>query len=329
MKLTREFEERISRLHLQNKVFGGVYSGRGQEAIAVGCCADLGPQDVVFPLHRDLGVFVVKGVEPGRLMAQILGKEGGLSRGKDSFLHAGDLSKGVFGGTSMLGATLPVACGAALKFKLRHEPYVAVAFFGEGASSRGDVHEAMNFAGVHQLPVVFVCENNRYAYSTPQSLQMAVEDVAERAAGYGMKGLVCSGNDLAAVLETMGRALRRARDGGGPTLVECKTYRYRGHSEHDPARYRTEEELLEWSTRDPIPRWELYLEARGRDVAKVRRETEAEVTRVVDEAVAFAEASPEPEGPEAFEDLYATPLAVPETPEEPAAFEPEPPQLTH
>ncbi len=310
MKLTREFEDRVSRLHAQNRILGGVYSGRGQEAVAVGCCADLEPADVIFPLHRDLGAMLVKGVDPGRLMAQLLGKETGLSRGKDSFLHGGDPAHGVFGGTSMLGATLPVACGTALAMKLRRDPHVAVAFFGEGASSRGDVHEAMNFAAVHALPVVFVCENNRYAYSTPQALQMAIEDVADRAAAYGMKGMVSGGNDLGAVLETMARAVRRAREGLGPTLVELKTYRYRGHSEHDPARYRGEEELIQWTSRDPIPRWETYLALRGHDVEKVRGETESEVAQLVDDALAFAEASPDPEPQEALEDLYATPLDV-------------------
>ena len=327
MKLTREFEDRVSRLHAQNRILGGVYSGRGQEAVAVGCCADLELEDVIFPLHRDLGALLVKGVDPGRLMAQLLGKETGLSRGKDSFLHGGDPAHGVFGGTSMLGATLPVACGVALAMKLRRDPHVAVAFFGEGASSRGDVHEAMNFAAVQALPVVFVCENNRYAYSTPQSLQMAVEDVADRAPGYGMKGMVSGGNDLGAVVETMARAVRRAREGLGPTLVELKTYRYRGHSEHDPARYRAEDELIQWTSRDPIPRWELYLELRGHDVARLRQETEAEVARIVDDALAFAEASPDPEPQEALEDLYATPLDVapaaqPAGAEAPAAYPP-------
>ncbi|HXM89471.1 MAG TPA: thiamine pyrophosphate-dependent dehydrogenase E1 component subunit alpha, partial [Candidatus Acidoferrum sp.] len=179
MKLIRAFEERVSRLHRQNKILGGVYSGAGQEAIVTGICAPLHDGDFVAPLHRDMGVFIMRGVDAGRLMAQLMGKETGLSRGKDSFLHGGDLEHGVFGSTSMLGSSLPVAVGAALKFKMKKNPNVAVAFFGEGAASRGDVHEAMNFAGVRKLPVVFVCENNRYAYSTPLEKQMAIEDVAD------------------------------------------------------------------------------------------------------------------------------------------------------
>ena len=201
MKLIRGFEDRVSRLHRQNKILGGVYSGAGQEGLVAGICAPLQEGDVVLPLHRDLGVFLMRGIDPGVLMAQLMGKDTGLSRGKDSFLHGGDLSRGVFGSTSMLGSSLPVAVGAALKFQIKKEKNIAVAFFGEGAASRGDVHEAMNFAGVRKLPVVFVCENNRYAYSTPLEKQMAIDDVADRAEAYGFKGHVCSGNDLLAVLD--------------------------------------------------------------------------------------------------------------------------------
>jgi pyruvate dehydrogenase E1 component alpha subunit len=185
---------------------------------------------------------------------------------------------------------------------------VAIAFFGEGASSRGDVHEAMNFAGVHKLPVVFVCENNFYAYSTPNELQFGVDNVADRAAGYGFKGEVVNGNDLHDVTKAAGKAIDRARRGDGPTLVECKTYRYHGHSEHDRADYRSEEEVITWESRDPISLWEIYLEKRKYDIAAIRKETTEEVTRIVEEAVAFAEGSPAPEGPEAMEDLYAMPI---------------------
>jgi TPP-dependent pyruvate/acetoin dehydrogenase alpha subunit len=310
MKLIRAFEERVSRLHRQNKILGGVYSGAGQEAIVTGICAPLRDGDFVAPLHRDLGVFLMRGVDPGRLMAQLMGKETGLSRGKDSFLHGGDLELGVFGSTSMLGSSLPVAAGAALKFKMKKNPNVAVAFFGEGASSRGDVHEAMNFAGVHKLPVVFVCENNRYAYSTPLEKQMAIEDVADRAVAYGFKGYTCSGNDLLAVLELSERVIERTRAGEGPVLIECKTYRYRGHSEHDAALYRDKEELIEWQSRDPIPRFEFYLEKKGHDLKHIREQIDERANKAVQEAVEFAENSPLPESKEALEDIYAPPGAA-------------------
>jgi pyruvate dehydrogenase E1 component alpha subunit len=308
MKLSRLFEQRVAALHKQNKIIGGVYSGIGQEAIVVGVCYGLHREDFIAPLHRDLGAFLVKGVDPKLLMAQLLGKKTGLSKGKDSFLHGGDLSQGVFGATSMLASTLPVAAGAALKFKMKREPHVAIGFFGEGASSRGDFHEALNFAGIHQLPVIFVCENNFYAFSTPQRLQMAIEDVADRAEGYGFKGVVCSGNDLHSVLERATKAIARAREGGGPTLIECKTYRHHGHSEHDMATYRTADELIEWESRDPILRWEIFLEKRGHDTKKLQAEIEAECEGILEEALRFAEESPFPEGKEALEDLYAMPI---------------------
>ncbi|HSQ15497.1 MAG TPA: thiamine pyrophosphate-dependent dehydrogenase E1 component subunit alpha, partial [Candidatus Binatia bacterium] len=211
LRLIREFEGRISALDKQGKLMGGVYSGKGQEAVTVGFCHDLRWDDWIFPLHRDLGAYLVKGADPKRLMAQIFGKRDGFAKGKDSYLHGGDLPNGIFGATSCLGATLPVAAGMAYKFKIRKEDRVAIAFFGEGASSRGDVHEAMNFAGVHKLPVVFVCENNFYAYSTPNELQFAVDNVADRAVGYGFKGEVVNGNDLHAVMKTAGKAIDRAR----------------------------------------------------------------------------------------------------------------------
>jgi TPP-dependent pyruvate/acetoin dehydrogenase alpha subunit len=308
MKLVRAFEERVSRLHRQNKIVGGVYSGAGQEALVTGVCATLREGDFISPLHRDLGVFLVRGVDPGRLMAQLMGKETGLSRGKDSFLHAGDLEHGIFGATSMLGSTLPVAVGAALKFQIKKEDNVAVAFFGEGASSRGDVHEAMNFAGVRKLPVLFVCENNRYAYSTPLEKQMAIEDVADRAPAYGFKGYVCSGNDLLAVLEVAERVVARVRGGEGPALIECKTYRYHGHSEHDAALYRDKNELIQWESRDPIPRFEFYLEKKGQDVRRIREEIDERVRKIVQDSVDYAEQSPLPAPDEAMDDLYATPI---------------------
>ncbi|MGO9062974.1 MAG: thiamine pyrophosphate-dependent dehydrogenase E1 component subunit alpha [Candidatus Binataceae bacterium] len=307
MKLIRGFEDRASRLHRQNKVLGGVYSGAGQEGLVAGICAPLQEGDVVLPLHRDLGVFLMRGIDPGVLMAQLMGKDTGLSRGKDSFLHGGDLSRGVFGSTSMLGSSLPVAVGAALKFQIKKENNIAVAFFGEGASSRGDVHEAMNFAGVRKLPVAFVCENNRYAYSTPLEKQMAIDDVADRAQAYGFKGHVCSGNDLLAVLDVSEPVLAKVRNGEGPALIECKTYRYHGHSEHDPALYRSKEELLKWESRDPIQSFEFYLEKTGQDVKRIREQVDEKVRSILQQAVEFAETSPWPEVNSVFDDLYATP----------------------
>jgi len=293
--LVRLFDERVSTLHRQNKVVGGVYSGVGQEAVVVGACQHLRGDDIVFPLHRDMGVFLSRGVEPAHLMAQILGRRDGLSGGRDSFLHTGDLRKGVVGATSMLGATLPVATGAALGFRTLGQDRVAVAFFGEGSTSRGDFHEALNFAGIHKLPVIFLCENNQYAFTTPVRLQMPVETVAERADAYGMRRARTNGNDLFRVMEAVEAAIHRARRGEGATLIDCVTYRIRGHSEHDPAKYREQEEVVEWGARDPIELYELYLEKRGYDLPKLSQEVREEVRGLLDRAVEYAEASPYPD----------------------------------
>jgi 2-oxoisovalerate dehydrogenase E1 component len=312
--LVREFDDRVSILHKQGKIVGGAYSGRGQEAIQVGICQVLRDGDVIFPLHRDLGVPLLRGIDPGIVMAGLLGRRDGLSGGRDSFLHTGDPAKGVIGATSMLGATLPVATGVALAFKIRRRPNLSVALFGEGASSRGDFHEALNFAGIHKLPVVYLCENNFYAYSTPTRLQMPVETVAERAEAYGMKGVRVNGNDLLRVLSVTEEAARRARAGEGPTLIECLTYRIHGHSEHDPARYREEEELVEWEGRDPIELFELHLAKRGHDVPAMREEVRAKVRQIADMAIAFAEVNPHPAPEDAMESIWCLPDTVPAGP---------------
>jgi pyruvate dehydrogenase E1 component alpha subunit len=305
MVLSRTFEERVSVLYRQGRIQAGVFSGIGQEAITVGTCWGLEDEDFVAPAHRDLGVYLVKGVPPRAVMAQLFGRKTGLSKGKDSAMHAGEPELNVFGTTSMLGAQLCVTAGAALAFRMRGEPGVAVAYFGEGASCRGDFHEALNFAGVHRLPAIFVCENNHYAYSTPMDLQMAVDDVADRALGYGFAGKVCSGNDVLEVWRTMREALYRARTGAGPTLVECKTYRWHGHSEHDKAMYRSEEEFLEWKSRDPIPRFELYLREKKLLTDENQAEVAEQAKEVVADAVEYAEDAPKPGPEDAETDVFA------------------------
>jgi pyruvate dehydrogenase E1 component alpha subunit len=247
----------------------------------------------------------MKGVEPRVMMSQMFAKTTGLSKGRDSALHSGDNQLGIFGNTSMLGANLPVAAGIALTFKMEKVDHVVVAYFGEGASNVGDFHEALNFAGVQQLPVVFICENNQYAYSVPLEKSMAIDDVAERAHGYGFDGVAINGNDVLAVYQATQGALARARAGDGPTLIECKTYRWHGHSEHDKAFYRTDEELAMWKSRDPIPTFTTYLRTRNvLDDAKLK-DVESRVTSTIDDAVQFAMESPDPAPTEAATDLYA------------------------
>ncbi len=305
LKLIRGFDERLSILVRQGRVRSGVYSGIGQEAIVVGTCFGLRREDYVCPLHRDLGTFLMKGVEPRVMMAQMFAKTTGLSKGRDSALHSGVPELGIFGNTSMLGSNLPVAAGIGLSFKMDNTDNVVLAYFGEGASNTGDFHEGLNMAGVLQLPVVFVCENNFYAYSVPFERAMAIEDVAQRAASYGFDGAAINGNDVLAVYQATQGAIQRARSGAGPTLIECKTYRWHGHSEHDKAFYRTDEELAMWRSRDPIPTFTTYLQDRSVLTAEKLQEIEARVKREIDDAVEFAMNSPDPDPAEAVNDIYA------------------------
>ncbi len=305
LKLMRGFDLRLSTLVKQGKVRSGVYTGIGQEAIIVGTCYGLRKEDFICPLHRDLGSFLMKGVEPKVMMSQMFAKTTGLSKGRDSALHSGVTELGIFGNTSMLGANLPIAAGIGYTFKMEKVDNVVVAYFGEGASNTGDFHEALNFAGVQQLPIVFVCENNQYAYSVPLEKSMAIDDVAIRAEGYGFDGVAINGNDVLAVYQASLGAIARARAGDGPTLIECKTYRWHGHSEHDKAFYRTDEELAMWKSRDPIPTFTTYLQSRHVLDDQKQKEVEARVAAVIDEAVEFAMNAPDPAPEEAVTDLYA------------------------
>jgi TPP-dependent pyruvate/acetoin dehydrogenase alpha subunit len=304
LKLIRAFDERLSILVRQGQVKSGVYTGIGQEAIIVGTGYALRKADYVCPLHRDLGTFLLRGVEPRVMMAQMFGKAAGLSKGRDSALHSGVSELGIFGSTSMLGANLPVAAGLGLTFKMERTDNVVVAYFGEGASNVGDFHEALNFAGVQRLPVVFVCENNQYAFSVPVEKSMAIDDVADRAESYGFDGVAINGNDVLAVYQSTQGALARARRGEGPTLIECKTYRWHGHSEHDKAFYRSDEELAMWKSRDPIPTFTTYLQARRVLTDDNLKEIEARVIKTIDDAVDFAMSAPDPRPEDAVTDLY-------------------------
>jgi acetoin:2,6-dichlorophenolindophenol oxidoreductase subunit alpha len=305
LRLIRSFDERLSVLVKQGKVRSGVYTGIGQEAIIVGTCFGLRKEDFIAPLHRDLGAFLMKGVEPRVMMSQMFGKVTGLSKGRDSALHSGVNDLGIFGNTSMLGANLPVATGLALTFKMEQTDNVVIAYFGEGASNVGDFHEALNFAGVQQLPILFICENNQYAYSVPLEKSMAIDDVAERAHGYGFDGVAINGNDVLAVYQATQGALARARAGDGPTLIECKTYRWHGHSEHDKAFYRSDEELAMWKSRDPITTFTTYLRTRHVLDDEKQKDVEQRITTAIDDAVEFAINAADPDPSEAASDLYA------------------------
>ncbi len=296
MRLARAFDDRVIALHKQGRIAGGSFSQLGHEAISVGAALALEPGDVAAPMHRDLGAYLVRGITPRRMMAQILGRATGVSGGRDANLHGcGDLDLGIFGFISHLPQSMPVTVGAAMAFALRGEQRVAMTFFGDGSSSEGLCHEALNWAAVFNAPVVFVCENNQYAYSTPLARQMKIADIAERAAGYGFPGVVVDGNDFFAVHETVCAAVARARSGGGPTLVECKTMRMRGHAIHDNMAYVPKTLLEEWAKRDPLVRFETALRERGlldtTRLAELERRIEAEI----DDAQVYAESSPYPD----------------------------------
>jgi TPP-dependent pyruvate/acetoin dehydrogenase alpha subunit len=280
MLLMRVSEERALTLYKQGKVPGSFYDGRGQEAISVGAAYVLGPRDRTCILHRDLGAHFVRGVTPERYLANYMGRSGGVTEGKDGNMHFGDRRLGCVGMVSMLPDMAQVTVGIALAFKMRREPRVAMTFFGEGATANGQWHEAMNFAGIHRLPAVFMLENNQFAYSTPTHLEFAVDPV-ERARGYGFPGTSVDGNDVEAVFDAARIAADRAREGGGPTLIECQTMRMHGHGAHDDMRYVPKEMFEEWGRRDPIERYTKRLRAEHRfsseELDEIRRSVEAEV----------------------------------------------------
>ena len=298
MQLMRLSEERGITLYRQGKVPGSFYDGRGQEAISVGASFALGP------LHRDLGAHLVRGVTPDRYLANYMGRSGGVTGGKDGNMHFGDRDLGCIGMVSMLPDMAQVAVGIALAIKMKREPRVAMTFFGEGATANGQCHEALNFAGIHHLPVVFVLENNKFAYSTPTELEYAVDPV-ERAATYGFPGVSVDGNDVEAVFEAARVAAERARQSDGPTLIECHTMRMHGHGAHDDMRYVPEGMHEEWGRRDPIDRYERRLRSQhsftGEEVASLREACEREVAGAAESALA----SPMPEPELALEGVYA------------------------
>jgi len=305
MKLTRELEFRIERkLYRQGKIVGGVYVGRGQEAIAVGSCIDTRPDDVVCPSHRDMGAYLIRGMSLRTILAQYMARKTGATRGKDGNMHMGDLSKGLIAFVSMLGDNVPVATGIGLSFKMRGQDRVALCFFGDGATSRGDWHEGINMASVFKVPVIFICNNNQYAYSTPLERQMAVENVADRAEAYGIPGEIVDGNDILSVWDAATRAIQRARAGGGPTLIECKTFRMTGHSAHDDAGYVPPELFEFWEERDPVNRFERFLTERGLIEKSRLEELQRRINHEIDEAIQVAEKDPFPEPEECLKDVY-------------------------
>ena len=305
MILMREIEDRIERkLYRQGKILGGVYVGRGQEAIPVGSAILAQSEDVLLPCHRDMGALLIRGITPRQVFAQYMGRMGGLTKGRDGNMHMGDLSKNLVSIISALAATVPVAAGCALALRYLGKPGICFAYFGDGATSRGDWHEGVNFATVQKLPIVYVCNNNQYAYSTPLHLQMACAHVADKGPSYGMPAEIVDGNDVFAVYEATQRAVAHARAGLGPYLLECKTFRMTGHSAHDAAHYVPKSMFEEWSKLDPIVRLETKMIENGWADRAELDAAHAAVLREIDEAVEWAENSPYPDPASLEEGVY-------------------------
>lgn len=301
----RLFEEKVFDLYGQNLVPGTIHLYAGEEAVAVGVCSNLNVDDYITSTHRGHGHCIAKGADLRRTMAEILGKKTGYCKGKGGSMHIADFAVGMLGATAVVGAGLPIAVGAGLSAKLRKTSQVVACFFGEGASNQGTFHESINMASVWALPVVFVCENNLYAMGTRQSRIMSIQNVADRAAAYGIPGVKVDGNDVLVVYEAARTAVERARAGKGPTLIECKTYRHKGHSRVDSAKYRPKEEVEEWLGKDPIKRFRQAMLGNGILTQTELEHVETEVADEVADAVKFALDSPYPEGKEALENVYA------------------------
>jgi TPP-dependent pyruvate/acetoin dehydrogenase alpha subunit len=300
MLMMRGIEERAMTLYRQGKVPGSFYDGFGQEAVSAGATWAMGSRDRLCVLHRDLAAHVIRGVSPARILGQYMGRDGGITRGRDGNVHFGDRTAGCVGMVSMLPDMMLVATGLAMAFKLRGEQRVALTWFGDGSTSRGDFHEAMNWAGVQKLPVIFVLENNQYAYSTPLHAQFAVDPV-ERAAAYGFPGAKVDGNDPEAMFEATREARERALAGEGPTLLEAVTMRMHGHAAHDDMKYVPQAQIEEWRAKDPIDRQARRLEALGVDVDAVRASVKAEIEAAVQEALTM----PMPDPDSASEGVFA------------------------
>ncbi|MFQ5692658.1 MAG: thiamine pyrophosphate-dependent dehydrogenase E1 component subunit alpha [Nitrospinota bacterium] len=303
MLVIRKFDEMADKLFQEGHVRGTVHTSIGQEATSVGVCANLSDEDVVLATHRGHGTAIAKGSDPKAMMAELLGRKTGLCKGKGGSMHIADLPRGLYGANPIVGANLVIAAGVGLSFQLRKMPNVAVAFFGDGASNQGTFHEGVNLSAIWKLPVVYVCENNGYAVSFSAKRSTAVADIADRARGYDIPGVVVDGMNVLEVYEATKAAVERARAGKGPSLLEMKTYRFRGHSRGDPPAgvYRTKEELDKWLARDAIVRLEKHLKMTKKEIEEANASADAEIQK----AVEFALSSDFPAPEEALEDIYA------------------------
>ncbi|EJE7235133.1 TPA: pyruvate dehydrogenase (acetyl-transferring) E1 component subunit alpha [Clostridium botulinum] len=300
----RKFEQVAMNTFAEGKIPGFVHLYIGEEAVATGVCANLKDSDYITSTHRGHGHILAKGGDLKFMMAELFGKATGYCKGKGGSMHIADATKGILGANGIVGAGHNIAVGAGLSAQYRGTDQVCVCFFGDASTNQGTFHESLNMASVWKLPVVFVCENNLYGISMSQNRHQAIKDVADRGVAYNVPGIVVDGNDVFAVYEAAEEAIKRAREGKGPTLIECKTYRHRGHFEGDPCVYKPTEEQEEWLAKDPIPRFEKYLVENEIFTEERLKEVQDKVESQIDEAVDFANNSPYPELESVLEDVY-------------------------
>ncbi|MEN6568358.1 MAG: thiamine pyrophosphate-dependent dehydrogenase E1 component subunit alpha [Veillonellales bacterium] len=303
MLTIRAFESKAMELFADNKLPGFVHLYLGEEAVATGVCGSLETKDYITSTHRGHGHLIAKGGNVDLMMAELSGKATGYCKGKGGSMHIADIELGILGANGIVGAGQPIAAGAAFACKYKKNDAVTVCFFGDGASNRGTFHEALNMASIWKLPLVFICENNMYGISNYQRDHMRVTDVSDRAAAYGIPGMTVDGNDVVAVYEAAAAAVERARKGDGPSLIECKTWRWRGHFEGDPGAYKNPDEQEAWIKKDPIPRLEQKLDELNysQDIAEIKAKVEAKIAA----AIKFAQESPNPNPEDVLKDVYA------------------------
>ena len=304
MQLIRKFEEKALYLFENNYLRGSVHLCVGQEAIAATVCSLLRDEDYITSTHRGHGHCLAKGADPSRAMAELMGKATGYCKGKGGSMHIADLTKGNLGANAIVGAGIPIAVGGALAAQLRGSDQVAVSFFGDGASNQGTFHEGLNLAAVWKLPVIFVCENNGYGISCPVAESTSVENISDRAKAYGIPGVTVDGNDVFAIDKEAKKAIKRAKKGDGPTLIECKTYRWYGHWTGDPQAYRTREEVAGWKEKCPIKRLEERLIEKDIIRPSQIEQIEKEAILEIEKAAEFAISSPEPDPSTVMEDVF-------------------------
>ncbi len=305
MARIRRFEERVAREFADGNIPGTVHSYIGEEAVATGAIAHLRLDDYIMSTHRGHGHLIAKGGQTDRMMAELFAKKTGYCQGKGGSMHIADLDIGMLGAAGIVGSGITIATGAGLSAQMRGTDQVTICFFGDGASNIGRFHEGINLASVWCLPVIFICENNLWAVSVPTSCSLNIPNIADRAVGYGIPGVVVDGMDVIAVYEAAGEAVARARDGKGPTLIEAKTYRFRGHFEGESGTYRPKEEIEEWLQKDPLKSFKEKLLEMKLMTEKHADGIDREILAEIDQAVKFAQESPFPEPEETLDNVYA------------------------